>query len=182
MSLNIQNKKELLIAVQDLNALKRIQQEVEERMELVKEAIRSAKLKFHIPMGPANDLNGPNGGVTFAPDQRRIYKPDGIKKHLGQAAFNMFTEVRVKSDYHETIRKLAAQAAESGSLSEDSIREILEEDGEPSTKVIARLSKAHEIQIPFTVEHPEELTYQLQSPIVAELIENGFAVTEEVES
>jgi polyhydroxyalkanoate synthesis regulator phasin len=177
-TLRIRNKRELLIAVQDLNALKKISDEVNDTIENIKSAIRNAKIRFHIPMGPANDLNGPNGGVTFALHQEREYKPDGIKKHLGDAAFGMFTEIRVKSTYQDTIRKMVDAACRAGSLSEEQAKEIVEEVGDEVCKIISRLSKAKEIQIPFKVDNPDELEYQLQSPRIVSLIENGFTEME----
>ena len=174
MSLKIQNKEELRIAIQDFNALKRIHQEVEVAMSEIKDAIRVARNQFHIKDGQANELSGPNGGVTFSTCQERLYKPIGIKKHLGEAVYEMFTEVKVNSKFNNVIRDMAEAARKDGKLTDEQIKEIVEEVGEKVTKVIPRLSKASEFIIPFHIQGEEDLTYRLQSPKIVDLISKGF--------
>jgi len=142
-AVTIKTKEDMYNVVQRYLANCLVLKQLEDEMKKQSEAIKKAREKFKLPKGPAEEFDGPNGGITFGSQDREDWCPEMIKKYLGKNEFVNCTEIKVKSASKDHLRALIKQMIEDGKLFQTQADEIYKKTGE-TIKLIAVPGRARE--------------------------------------
>jgi len=87
----IENKKQLLHAIQDHNALDIYSKQIGKHTDALKVRIKAAIRKFGLPKGQLREFDGPNGGITNIVQENMEFLAGGVKDILGNSVWEITT-------------------------------------------------------------------------------------------
>jgi len=101
-----------------------------DEMKKQSDAIKEARERLRLPIGPAPEFDGPHGGITFGSQDQIEWSLEAIKSYLGKKTYDGCIEVSLKSASKPHLIELINGLVENGKLTQDQRDEIFFKTGE----------------------------------------------------